>query len=244
MMDEEGTATTTNNNTEPSAEATALSASSDQELRVPCYCEENVWRLAYRKLQQSQAAKTEQAYFAVFVSNPSKCVCFFRQKANSNPLKPIFWDYHVLLLEQQKNSTTGGESLIWDIDSYLSYPCPLAHYLDRAFPGPQQFDKEDLAKIAPYFRVVPVETFLRYFSSDRSHMWDAVKQQWMATPPTYRCIQGASHKAKAANDDDDKSQNKASSNLMTYMDMTQKLDDPIFGSVLTRQELEERFLSA
>ena len=33
------------------AAETALSCASDRDLRVPCYCEENVWRLAHRRLR-------------------------------------------------------------------------------------------------------------------------------------------------------------------------------------------------
>jgi len=36
--------------TPTSARATAISCPSEQDLRVPCYCEENVWRLAYRRI--------------------------------------------------------------------------------------------------------------------------------------------------------------------------------------------------
>ena len=36
---------------ECSAEATALSSSSDHDLRIPCFCEENAWRVAYRHLR-------------------------------------------------------------------------------------------------------------------------------------------------------------------------------------------------
>lgn len=33
-----------------SAKVSAISCPSEKELRVPCYCEENVWRLAYRRI--------------------------------------------------------------------------------------------------------------------------------------------------------------------------------------------------
>ena len=86
-----------------SASTTAMAPVKDVELRVPCYCEENVWRLAYRKWKQQADSKK---YYAVFVSTPSKCVCFFHQKASGNPLKPVFWDYHVLLFEYDATTQT------------------------------------------------------------------------------------------------------------------------------------------
>ena len=141
------------------ASTTAMAPVKDVELRVPCYCEENVWRLAYRKWKQQADSKK---YYAVFVSNPSKCVCFFHQKASGNPLKPVFWDYHVLLFEYDATTQT---TVVLDIDSYLPYPYPLSEYLDQAFPeeeseNPQQ--QHQLDHVAPWFRVVPAEIFLNY----------------------------------------------------------------------------------
>jgi len=108
------------------AAQSALSCPSERELRVPCYCEENVWRLAYRRLYQkasitsssstngaisspeerneltSQAqldtTSTRMDYYVVFVSNEEKCCPMFCQLANCDPNEPCFWDYHVFLL--------------------------------------------------------------------------------------------------------------------------------------------------
>jgi protein N-terminal glutamine amidohydrolase len=215
------------NHLQKSAAATALSAATDQELRVPCYCEENVWRLAYRKTQQ-QAGTTIQ-YYVVFVSNPSQSVCFFYQRANADPMTPVFWDYHVLLFE---HDTTANMVNVLDVDSYLPCPCPLAEYLQQAFPDSTELDPEQLAQISPIFRVVPAQKFLSHFASDRSHMWDAEKRQWRAIPPTYQCIQGAPTNTDGKYN---------GSNLMTYVDMKQNLENPKFGYVLNRQQLEERF---
>ncbi len=58
-----------------SAGATALSCSSEAKLRCPCYCEENVWRLAYRRLNGAAGANTDKEndeYHVVFISNPEK----------------------------------------------------------------------------------------------------------------------------------------------------------------------------
>ena len=117
------------------AAKSAIEASSDKSLRVPCYCEENVWRLAYRKIHQQEKKKQQQQekqkqqkkkkkkietaaaatttrttssfqYHVVFISNPKGCAPLFQQLAASDRDSAVFWDYHVILLEQENNSTT------------------------------------------------------------------------------------------------------------------------------------------
>ena len=240
----------TSSSSSASATSTALTANDDRDLRVPCFCEENVWRLAYRKLHSAPMSdassshaqskgESKSQYFVVFVSNPSKCVCYFQQRANPDPLTPVFWDYHVLLFEQRPSQEKNDDqaTLVWDVDSYLSYPCPLVEYLDESFPSNDN-DHEmsrnngherqrQLERILPCFRVVPAEIFLEKFSSDRSHMWDAVKKEWRATPPVYDAIMPRGIKK---------------SNLAVYINMTSHQNDEIFGSVLNQEQLRERFL--
>jgi len=226
----------TNNN---SAAATSLAAHSEIELRVACYCEENVWRLAYRRLYaRCQTPPTQSEYYVVFVSNPAKCVCFFHQKAASDPGKPVFWDYHVLLFEHptSRGRHSKNGTLVWDVDSLLPYPCPLSTYLDHAFFTAEQDTDHDsemareVAKVQPLFRVVPAATFLKHFRSDRSHMWDDVQKKWSATPPTYDAIVDETGQGR-------------SNNLMTYINMTENLSDEVFGSVLALKDLATRFIS-
>ena len=56
------------------AAKTALEAENDADLRIPCYCEENIWRLAYRMIHGNNNKLDDVQYHVVFVSNPSKCV--------------------------------------------------------------------------------------------------------------------------------------------------------------------------
>jgi len=191
-----------------SAAKSAIEASSDKSLRVPCYCEENVWRLAYRKIHQHQqqqqetqkkkikknAATTSSAYCSsssseyhvVFISNPKGCAPLFQQIAASDRDSAVFWDYHVILLEENsiittivddydgdnnninnnsnknsdddQNVTEGNTTtnvltkttLVWDVDSYLPFPCHLEDYIDMVFPNNLDWPK----KYAPYFRYV------------------------------------------------------------------------------------------
>lgn len=125
------------------ATKTALEAASDSDLRIPCYCEENVWRLAYRLTNHDMEQHEDHQYHVVFVSNPAKCVPMFQQLANPNPLDPCFWDYHVILFHASLKGT-----LVLDIDSHLPYKIILKAYLESVFPDSQEWNP----KFLPYFR--------------------------------------------------------------------------------------------
>lgn len=154
------------------AAQSALSCPSERELRVPCYCEENVWRLAYRRLYQktsiaisspeerneltSQAQlDTSMKYYVVFVSNEEKCCPMYCQLASDDPNKPCFWDYHVILVGTPAVATRNGHaansSIVIDMDSHLPFPCPVADYLSSAFRE-DCFRREYREKMAPRFR--------------------------------------------------------------------------------------------
>ena len=68
------------------AAKSALQTTPDASLRVPCYCEENVWRLAYRKICQQRNRET---YHVAFVSNPRGCVPMFEQLAAEDRSQPV-----------------------------------------------------------------------------------------------------------------------------------------------------------
>lgn len=127
-----------------SAAKTALESPSDQSLRVPCYCEENVWRLAYRKLQSKDAVSKD--YFVVFISNPLKCVPMFHQLAVADPTKPVYWDYHVILISRSKGDNSSVE--VFDMDSHLPFPCHLDKYLSDVFASTIDWPEQYM----PYFR--------------------------------------------------------------------------------------------
>ena len=123
----------------------------DRSLRVPSYCEENVWRLAYRKLyHQRHTAKTTKAcsYHVVFVSNPKACVPMFEQLAAANRETPVFWDYHVILLNSDVDDSATPEAQVFDIDSHLPHPCRLEKYMKMVFPNHTEWKEEYL----PCFR--------------------------------------------------------------------------------------------
>ena len=68
------------------AAKSALQATSDESLRVPCYCEENVWRLAYQRSRQQNSGED---YHVAFVSNPKGCVPMFEQLAAEDRDQPV-----------------------------------------------------------------------------------------------------------------------------------------------------------
>jgi hypothetical protein len=194
------------------AAETALQVNDGHDLRVACYCEENVWRLAYRKTHQ----EPENRYFVAFISNPMKYVPMFEQVASDNVDSPCCWDYHVILL-----SFTLPEKkvIVWDVDSRLPCPCPLSGYLEQSFPY------DDSEPFAPLFRLIHASSFLKNFSSDRMHMYDAETQTWSAPPPSYDCILSGPSNLNAHLD------------FTTQRSSTPTTDESMYGKVLNMQGL-------
>jgi N-terminal glutamine amidase len=101
--------------------STTQSKEDDTDLRCPCYCEENVWRLLERRRLLHQRChssassssttskrRPEQHYYVAFISNENQTVAMLHQKAASSTTEEglIVWDYHVILLcyaEQQQS---------------------------------------------------------------------------------------------------------------------------------------------
>ena len=133
------------------------------------YCEENVWRLC----QREELADREVEI--AFVSNAEKTCLFWNQRAAHSGDSGVVWDYHVILLAA---SEAGWE--VWDLDTTLPFPCAAATYLEWTFQPelviPDQY--------RPRFRLLTRAEFLRWFSSDRSHM---VREGggWNMPPPAW-----------------------------------------------------------
>lgn len=120
------------------------------------------------------------ALIGLFYSNQLKNVPMFQQKAGASGDVSVCWDYHVILLCFREGE---GQAVVYDIDSLLPYPCPLGEYLTHSFPYEWPFP------FGPLFRVVPLDTFLGHFSSDRSHMRDN-SGNFRQPPPPYAPIAG------------------------------------------------------
>jgi len=270
-----------------SAEVTALddTITRDHELRIPCYCEENSWRLVYRHCNAAAAINansihsSEYNYHTVFVSNLPRRCSFYMQRAaaGSGTNEFVNWDYHVFVIrveaiaaaaaaeeadekEEELVTTKRGnerrtavEAL--DVDTLLlPYPCPLGVYLDGSFPQySEQYHhrhtttatNEEMEVYRPYFRVVPAQQYLRYFYSDRMHMYNEDDGQWSAPPPKYLPIMNGllelddnnktgrvldRNNNKGDNDDDvniidQNIKTSGGSNLETYINMFSNNDD-------------------
>mmetsp|Transcript_249 Transcript_249/g.405 ORF Transcript_249/g.405 Transcript_249/m.405 type:complete len:263 (-) Transcript_249:40-828(-) len=235
-----------------SASSTALSCSSEKELRTACYCEENIWRLAYRRLRGSSREETveedsrndrvrkggnkeNEEYYVVFVSNKERCCPMFHQIASDHPMKACFWDYHVILIQATKVMKRGKQVIqaqVLDLDTHLPFPTSLEEYLQGTF-GMKFASKKDERMYAPMFRVIRAEYYLETFFSDRMHM---VKDgTWIAKPPTYECITTANMT---------KNKHGFWSNLDDYIDMSRLnhgRSDSKYGEVLTLDQLKSKF---
>lgn len=155
------------------------------------------------------------------------------QVASEHPLKPCFWDYHVILILSRKRMKKGKQVMdatVYDMDSNLKYPSSLEEYLNNTFDF-KFSDHEEAIKFAPLFRVVRAEKYIEHFHSDRMHMMKDGK--WMATPPKYDCIKTPNMK---------KNKSGFFSNLFDYVSMkrNQKSSSSL-GEVMTLEQLKKRF---
>lgn len=140
-----------------------------------CYCEENVWKLCDYVRKQRTALL--EHLFVIFISNETRTVPLWKQKSGHGDL-PVIWDYHVILLQADQS-----DSLVYDLDSTLSFPCSLKLYAAQALRSESDIRPEYHRK----FRVVPADSFLLNFASDRSHMRNS-DGSWKMPPPTYAPI--------------------------------------------------------
>ena len=166
----------------------------------PQYCEENAYFLTRALSERTDAA------FAVFISNTDAAVPFWLQKAGGAKSDGgVVWDYHVIVVTRGGDGVVdggapsaasaapltdgtggaGGASLVWDLDSTLPFPTPLADYAEH---GLRAHGSAGLpARFRRLYRVVPAAALLRKFASDRSHMRSG-DGNWLAPPPPWEPI--------------------------------------------------------
>jgi hypothetical protein len=163
------------------------------------YCEENIWQLANRLTNPCQI---------IFISNEHRHVALWRQKGA--PVgKVLVWDYHVVLFEKKDNTT-----ICHDFDSRFAANSSATNYLEATFPSSMVVNEY----FKPSFKVISKAEYIRYFSSDRSHMFEG--GHWLSLPPEWPCI-------------------GRGNNLQQFVD----IGDPQFGFVLSLTELLERLRS-
>jgi len=128
------------------------------EFRYTAYfCEENVW-WAVRELSDRGFDTT--CMQVLLFTNPSQSVVLLNQLAANEGL-PVAWDYHVVL-----QARIDASALIFDLDSRLDFPTPLHAYLRNTFPDQAELPEHYRA----WVRVIPAQSYLEHFFSDRSHM--------------------------------------------------------------------------
>ncbi|KAL7194382.1 hypothetical protein ACSBR1_034735 [Camellia fascicularis] len=152
----------TTSNLDFQSEITTAALNSSQFHHTPFYCEENVYLLC-KKLYTSGVADAEGSdLFVVFISNEKKQVPLWHQKASQRADGVVLWDYHVICIQRKK---VDSSPLVWDLDSSLPFPSPLASYVSET--------------IRPSFQL--------FSEFQRRHMKDSVGN-WIAQPPAYEAI--------------------------------------------------------
>ncbi|CAJ1084285.1 protein N-terminal glutamine amidohydrolase [Xyrichtys novacula] len=160
-------------------EETRITPSRENCDYTSCYCEENVWRLC-ESVKTERTAPLEEL-FVIFVSNQNRMVPLWKQKSGRGD-QPVIWDYHVILLHVGPQN----RSLVYDLDSALSFPCSLELYATQALRSDRQINPA----YHRCLRVVPADSFLLNFASDRSHMKNP-DGTWKMPPPPYPPIHTA-----------------------------------------------------
>ncbi|XP_068081659.1 protein N-terminal glutamine amidohydrolase-like [Anabrus simplex] len=148
---------------------------------TPAYCEENVWKLC-QDISTRHSGELQHCY-VVFVSNDSRTVPLWRQKAGKEEEKLVIWDYHELFLY-----TPDDRCLVYDLDSELPYPTYLHKYVTETFRTDHILKPEYFR----YFRVISASLFLQHFASDRRHMKRS-DGSWIKPPPDYPPITSAAN---------------------------------------------------
>ncbi|PVG00221.1 hypothetical protein CPB86DRAFT_782814 [Serendipita vermifera] len=168
----------------------------DDAVYTSCWCEENVYLLGKYFAQSIPNIKEEWNAYVAFISNENKSVflCQARHSTNPNLLRDNFgvvWDYHVILLLQSLKSP--GATYVYDFDSRLPLGSLFEDYFRGTFP---LIDKLHPVYVST-FRVIPLQMYLDYFASDRSHMLkpgelheNSEAKTYHSAPPAYPCIRG------------------------------------------------------
>ncbi|OAX39195.1 hypothetical protein K503DRAFT_690155 [Rhizopogon vinicolor AM-OR11-026] len=204
---------------------------------TPCYCEENIYLLVHRFLEQSETRDIWDIS-VVFISNVTKTVALWSQLKASAPSAAVIWDYHVVLVlrslsgSQHRLPNTSPsieeETWIYDFDSILEMPSCWEEYVKKTFPP----DSDIPPQYRSRFRVVSGEQYLRHFSSDRSHMvGNKIKfsrslsstGEYISPPPPYPIICGPLAASKGF-----------TNNLMSHF-VSMELTSEGYGTVMDRE---------
>lgn len=210
------------------------------------YCEENVYKLAY-KYKNLICEGEEYDSYVVFISNDAKQTPLWEQNLAPAPGQPVVWDYHVVFMIRSEE----GVSVI-DLDTTLGYRVPFEEYMKKTFrPDVPLTNEEQIQK----FRVVHANTFLDHFASNRSHMIDFDRMGSGGQRERARSISG---EGRERTESTDQYRKRAKSivytqpppswppiygpkadtdmNLTHYIDMDPSTDSDIFGKVYSLKD--------
>lgn len=140
---------------------------SNAEHDAPYWCEENAWHLCVEPRLGADA-------HVVVISNPTRTVALWQQRAAPRRGVPVVWDYHVIVASRDP---VGG-ARVWDLDTMLGFPVPIDAYLAQTFCAGVD------PKLLPRFRVLAALEYRARFASDRRHMRDA-DGGWQQPPPPW-----------------------------------------------------------
>lgn len=131
-----------------------------------------------KKLSLAGIADREASdLYVIFISNDKKQIPLWHQKASHRADGVILWDYHVICVQIKRDDKSPQ---VWDLDSTLAFPSPLASYIAETFrPSFQLF-----SEFQRFCRIVHGPILLSHFASDRRHMKDS-DGNWTAQPPSY-----------------------------------------------------------
>lgn len=203
--------------------ARQIRSDDDSDSYCAFYCEENAIRLAIRLRDATQWTQV----FVAFISNAHKAVPLWRMRCG-NRRRDLFvaFDYHVVVIARSPHESDSAQGwLVVDMDFVADdtdddngHIIEFDKYYARVMKGRvRDADSERT------FRIVPLDEIEREFQSDRSHMRDKSSGDWLATPPAWEVLFGATR-----------------SNLFaSFVEMSDKSTGP--GRVVSELELIELF---
>jgi hypothetical protein len=118
------------------------------------YCEENIWKTC--RLDPFEVDRVD----VVIISNDMDAAPLWNQRAAPSPLQPVFWDYHVVVIEHLE------VPVVWDLDTRLETPSPFDRWWEGTFAALDRLPE----RLEPVFRLLTRQEYFEVFSSDRSHM--------------------------------------------------------------------------
>jgi hypothetical protein len=135
----------------------------------PYYCEENAWHLCLDP--RLEGATIEVA----LITNATRSVALWNQRAAASIGAPVVWDYHVMLFAQRDDAWSA-----WDLDTTLDFPEPAERWLDATFHRCAPI-------LQPHFQLLAADDYRTRFASDRRHMRDELGE-WTKPPPPWPTI--------------------------------------------------------